>query len=586
VSTLDSSFNEVTGSERVITDGPKAGTQDGSTYTYGTTYYLWGKVIDNRGFSNSYVYLDISHELVVYIPPPSNPAITLSKLTSPSHQEINLTIQQNGNSIYTLLHYLLSYTITNVAANLPGTEDIERTPVVVNLDKSTSQIVLPLRQLLFPVLELHDKILVTVTKIYQASGTLSGTYSATTATTIITSSLVTVKKFYISGYNNTGQAGYTLANNDMLVVENIPPGLGFRYYTSYTNIQAGLGFMLMNLNGKIWTTGRNSSGQCGLGNFTSPIENYTQIPSLTGEFKMLYSGIYTVFAVSTNNEVYAWGLNIRGQAGILNEVNINIPTRILTGIVSSSNKVLSIGGNIDSSLILTENGLYVSGRNPTGERADGIEGTLRQFTLVANEVELDFRNVIEVTCGYYNSYFLTKDSQIYACGQTFYGQCGILHTPGVNRAIVKPQRVTAFDSAARPIKKMISNRAALYIIDANNMLWGIGRNVPNGSNESQHDGIQCFPSVPIRFIYTRPFSEDLHVIGTNGKVYFSGTKFASFQVDAGYILTATGDGYYKLFRNFIEVDSFVDDDGFEGVVKINNKISNIFATNVVTFYST
>jgi hypothetical protein len=581
VSTSSSSFYEVTGSIHEITSGrPKIGTKSGilTEFSYGQTYYLWGKVTHATGLSNSYVYLNKANTLATPAPP-VHPMITLTALNQQlSHNKVNLNILKNFDSVYTLLHYELLYTITNVAANLPGTVDIVNSPIIVNLDSSTTQIVIPLRQFSFPMIALHDKITVTVTKIYRE--TLPQTYFHTISNYNITNSLVTDKQFYISGYNNLGQAGYQLANNDMLHVETIPTGLGYFYYTKYTNIEAGFGFMLMNLNGKVWTTGRNNSGQCGLGFTGANVTNYTQIPTLRGNFKMLYSGWNTVFAVDTNNKVYVWGLNHTGQVGnSTTSSSVSVPTQISQSIITSSNKVISIGGTLTSSLILTMNGLYVSGHNTHGQRGDSGEVMYTQFTLVSN-TPFDFRNVMEIDCAIETSYFLTKDRKIYAAGSNEFGHRG---TGFENVRTTTPQLVTAFGSMT--IKQMISNRNALFIIDVNNMLWGVGKNVPGTDGSPQYTAVQC-STISVKTIYTRPYSEDVHMIATDGTVYFSGTKWASFAVDSGYILSTNGSEYYKWYRSFIKVDSFLDENENKGTISLNGQISTIFATNLVTFYST
>jgi alpha-tubulin suppressor-like RCC1 family protein len=225
------------------------------------------------------------------------------------------------------------------------------------------------------------------------------------------------------------------------------------------------------------------------------------------------------------------------------------------------------------------NGLYVSGHNTHGQRGDSGEVMYTQFTLVSN-TPFDFRNVMEIDCAIETSYFLTKDRKIYAAGSNEFGHRG---TGFENVRTTTPQLVTAFGSMT--IKQMISNRNALFIIDVNNMLWGVGKNVPGTDGSPQYTAVQC-STISVKTIYTRPYSEDVHMIATDGTVYFSGTKWASFAVDSGYILSTNGSEYYKWYRSFIKVDSFLDENENKGTISLNGQISTIFATNLVTFYST
>jgi len=567
VSTFNASFALVSGSiHEIISGGSKTGNKGVPEFPYGQTYYLWCKATDNRGFTSSYVYLNIASALATPAPP-VHPVITLTLLQQQvSHNKINLNILQNFNSVYTLLYYELSYTITNIAANLPGTTNITHSPIIANLHSSTTQIVLPLEQYTFPMMENNDLITVTVTKIYRE--TLPQTYSHTITAYKMTNPAAVVKTFYITGYNNVGQSGYLLPSNDMPVVQVIPTGLGYFYYTNYTNIQAGWGFMLMNLNGKIYTAGSNGYGQRGLGFIGGNVPDYTLIPTLTGNFNILYSGLLTVFAVDTDNKVYVWGLNGIGQVGNSTfSFSVPVPTQISQSIITSSNKVTSIGGTRESSLILTMSGLYVSGGNNFGERGDSNPDRYSVFTLVSN-TPFDFRNVIEIICSHDTSYFVTKDRKLYAAGSNSFGQRG---TGIENVRTTTPQLVTAF-GASPTIKKVISNIVALFIVDENNILWGVGKNVPGTDGSPQYTAVQC-STISVKTIYTRPFTDNVHLIATDGTVYFSGVKFSSHSPEVWY-------------REFIEVDSLLDENGNRGPISLNGQISTIFATNNVTFYST
>ena len=73
VSTSDTAFEYLPSSEHIISyNGPETGTVVSETGTISSltilseqSYYLWGKVIDNLGFSSSYVYLNESDKIVV-----------------------------------------------------------------------------------------------------------------------------------------------------------------------------------------------------------------------------------------------------------------------------------------------------------------------------------------------------------------------------------------------------------------------------------------------------------------------------------------------------------------------------------------
>jgi hypothetical protein len=76
VSTSDTVFQYLPSSEHTISyNGPETGTIVSETGTISSltilseqSYYLWGKVIDNLGFSSSYVYLNESDKIIIYAP--------------------------------------------------------------------------------------------------------------------------------------------------------------------------------------------------------------------------------------------------------------------------------------------------------------------------------------------------------------------------------------------------------------------------------------------------------------------------------------------------------------------------------------
>jgi hypothetical protein len=590
VSTLDSSFNEVTGSTHEITSGgPKAGTQGGSVYTSGTTYYLWGKIVDATGLSNSYVYLDISGSYDS-TPRPSNPAITLSKLSQQeSHNEINLTIQQNSNSIYTLLHYRLSYTITNVAANLPGAVNIVRSPVIETLDKSTTQIVLPLRQYSFPVIELNDLIEVTVTKIYEGPLPPLPESYLHTVTTTITSSLVSVKQYYVWGYNTDGQVGFYLGNtpvqNYLPVTQKINDiyNAGDLYYKNYTKLKSGNGIQIININGQVWAYGGNNVGQLGIGTFTSNEFIATRIPTLTGDMKILFTGFLTVYAVDVNNNIFVWGYNADGQVGNGNKVNVHTPTQISTSIIARTNKVICIANPFDCSLILTDIGLYVSGANRYGERGDSSSTIYTTFQLVSNDEGFDFRNVIDIKSGLYSTYFLTKDRRVYASGRHSRGQRGTGIGDTDTRTTI-PRLVTAFADKQGSIKEIGTSAYALFIIDEHNILWGVGENIPSIPDEThQYNAVKC-SNIPVKILYSICFSNVVHFIGMNGKVYYFGRKFSPYILSEASFPRPSDGVYMTWYRDFVDVDTLRDISNRAGV-PVEGKVSNIFGTSAVTFYS-
>lgn len=203
-----------------------------------------------------------------------------------------------------------------------------------------------------------------------------------------------------------------------------------------------------------------------------------------------------------------------------------------------------------SSLILTDDGLYVSGSNEHGERGDSNKDVFVNFTFVEN-TDFDFRNVIEMECSVNNSYFLTKNQEIYATGNNSHGQrgTGVQSREGTR----KPELVTVFNMATKPFKKMKASYSGLYIVDANDILWGVGQFLPGTNGTPQYTAVQCSNTIKVKFIYTSVFSPDVHIIGKNNKVYFAGTRWSSEKLEdhiPDYPFKLHKNNFYKKYKEF------------------------------------
>lgn len=121
----------------------------------------------------------------------------------------------------------------------------------------------------------------------------------------------------------------------------------------------------------------------------------------------------------TNDGLYAWGLNYRGQLGDGTTINRSTPDKVIfpPGVTS----VTGIAAGYSHSLAITNDGLYAWGDNFNGELGDGTR--INRSSPVKVALPPTVTMVIQVAAGRNDSYAITNDG-LYAWGSDFAGQLG------------------------------------------------------------------------------------------------------------------------------------------------------------------
>ena len=109
--------------------------------------------------------------------------------------------------------------------------------------------------------------------------------------------------------------------------------------------------------GTLWSWGRNSSGQLGLGT-TAAVSSPNQVGALTNWLSVA-GGTYHTIAVQTNGTLWSWGNNTSGQLGLGNTTNYSSPKQV--GALTTWLKVAA--GGYFSLAIKTDGTLWSWGKN-------------------------------------------------------------------------------------------------------------------------------------------------------------------------------------------------------------------------------
>ena len=230
---------------------------------------------------------------------------------------------------------------------------------------------------------------------------------------------------YGNGLNSYGQIGLGDKTNR---VRPMPINYTLNYIYTLSNIkQVSCGHehsAILTEDGFVYTCGKNNYGQLGTNEFlTNNVElNFMQI--VRSDVKKVSCGINTLFILTNNGDVYACGQNNYGQLGLGDTTNRNVPT-----LIPNFSNIIDINtSSYYHTLFLTENEeVYACGLNNKGQL--GIGNTTNMNT--PTEVTSAFA-IKKIFAGYLCSFFIDDAGDVYSCGDNSYGQLGLGDTTQKN----------------------------------------------------------------------------------------------------------------------------------------------------------
>ena len=119
--------------------------------------------------------------------------------------------------------------------------------------------------------------------------------------------------------------------------------------------------------------------------------------------------------LTSDGQIYSFGINNYGQLGLGDDENKNIPM-----LISKLDNIISVSAGIFASLALTNNGqVYAFGDNHYGQLGLEITGDIDIPKLIFKLIDQNL-NIIEISAGFNQSLVVTDNDDVFGFGSEKY----------------------------------------------------------------------------------------------------------------------------------------------------------------------
>ena len=231
--------------------------------------------------------------------------------------------------------------------------------------------------------------------------------------------------------------------------------------------------LILTSNNKLYVSGNNQYGQLGLGDN----EKRSTLTEVSSDYynnktiKQIAAGVNHSLILTEDGEVYAFGRNDKGQLGLGDRNDRNVPTKLNSSNYDNK-KIIQVSIGAAHSLILTEDGkIYSFGDNSTGQL--GLGNVLGK--IVPTKIDSSHygnKKIVQVIAGGAHSFILTEDGEVYAFGNNGFGRLGL----GDSNIRKVPTKIDSSHYGNKKIVQVIAGGAHSFVITEDNDIYVFGYN--------------------------------------------------------------------------------------------------------------
>ncbi len=283
-------------------------------------------------------------------------------------------------------------------------------------------------------------------------------------------------QIFARGASTRGQLGNGVSGDGQGMVATKPgPELAGRPFTA---ISAGFDTSYaLTTDGQVFAWGLNHFGQ--LGNGHHDLTSYPQAVITNGalagrKVTAISAGMLHCLALTTDGQVLAWGLNEFGQLGDGTTNNSSVPVAVDVGGALAGKTVTAIAAGASGSLALTAAGeIFGWGYNQSGALGDGTNLACRSPVAVDLSGVPSGAKVTSVAAGGDFNLALMSDGRVLAWGGNDFGQLG----DGTTETRLKPVAVDFSGAlAGRPLVAIAAGAGHSLARTADGLMFAWGYN--------------------------------------------------------------------------------------------------------------
>jgi LPXTG-motif cell wall-anchored protein len=291
----------------------------------------------------------------------------------------------------------------------------------------------------------------------------------------------------------------------------------------------------------VYSWGMNSKGQ--LGNATTtdssvPVRlSQGAIPAGV-HITQTAAGYQSAYGLGSDGNVYAWGWNSDGQLGNGTTTDSVVPVRVLQGAIPAGVHITQIAAGTQSAYGLGSDGnVYAWGYNSDGQLGNGTTTDSSVPVQVSQGAIPAGVHITQISGISFTAYALGSDGNVYAWGYNFFGQLGDGTTTDSSVPVQVSQGAIPAGVHITQIAAGSDNGYALGS-DGNAYAWG------NDGDGQLGDGTTTNSTVPVQVLQGAiPVGVHIsqlvagavtgYVLGSDGNVYSWGDDYSGELGDAG-----------------------------------------------------